>query len=67
VVTGGRRIRGTYLAENIARGGGRLGTLRRVVNGWLNTAGQRANILNGLLTDSGSGISAGTSEGEVGG
>jgi uncharacterized protein YkwD len=58
---------GSYLAENIAWGGGSLGTPRRVVNGWMNSAGHRANILNGLLTDSGIGISAGTPAGGAGG
>jgi uncharacterized protein YkwD len=58
---------GTYLAENIAWGGGSLGTPRRVVSGWLNSAGHRANILNGLLRDSGIGVSPGTPEGGSGG
>ena len=58
---------GSYLAENIAWGGGSLGTPRRVVSGWMNSAGHRANILNGLLVHSGIGVSRGTPEGGNGG
>jgi uncharacterized protein YkwD len=58
---------GGYLAENIAWGGGSLGTPRRIVSGWMNSSGHRANILNGLLTDSGIGVSPGTPQGGSGG
>jgi uncharacterized protein YkwD len=58
---------GSYLAENIAWGGGYLGTPRRVVSGWMNSADHRANILNGLLRDSGIGVSVGTPVGGGGG
>jgi uncharacterized protein YkwD len=58
---------GSYLAENIAWGGGSLGTPRRVVSGWMNSAGHRANILNGLLVQSGIGVSPGTPAGGSGG
>ena len=58
---------GGNLAENIAWGGGSLGTPRRIVSGWMSSAGHRANILNGLVRDSGVGVSAGTPEGGGGG
>jgi uncharacterized protein YkwD len=58
---------GGYLAENIAWGGGSLGTPRRIVSGWMNSSGHRANVLNGLLTDSGIGVSPGTPQGGSGG
>ena len=67
-----QRIRATgylggYLAENIAWGGGSLGTPRRIVGGWMNSSGHRANILNGVLRDSGIGVSPGTPQGGSGG
>ncbi len=58
---------GGYLAENIAWGGGSLGTPRRIVSGWMNSSGHRANILNGVLRDSGIGVSPGTPQGGSGG
>jgi uncharacterized protein YkwD len=58
---------GSYLAENIAWGGGSLGTPRRIVSGWMNSAGHRSNILSGGLTDSGIGVSPGTPQGGGGG
>jgi uncharacterized protein YkwD len=58
---------GGSLAENIAWGGGSLGTPRRVVSGWMNSAGHRANILNGAMRDSGVGVAPGTPEGGGGG
>lgn len=47
---------GGTLAENIAWGGGSLGTPRRIVTGWMNSAGHRANILNAAFRDSGVGV-----------
>jgi uncharacterized protein YkwD len=35
------------IAENIAYGSGRAGSPRRIVDGWMHSAGHRANILNG--------------------
>ncbi len=58
---------GSSLAENIAWGGGSLGTPRRVVSGWMNSPGHRDNILNGALRDSGVGVAPGTPEGGGGG
>jgi uncharacterized protein YkwD len=58
---------GSYLAENIAWGGGYLGTPRSVVSGWMHSSGHRANILNGVLRDSGIGVSVGTPVGGGGG
>jgi uncharacterized protein YkwD len=58
---------GALLAENIAWGGGGLGTPRRMVSTWMNSAGHRANILNGTLRDSGVGVAPGTPEGGGGG
>jgi len=58
---------GGYLAENIAWGGSYLGTPRRIVGGWMNSAGHRANILNGALRDSGVGVAPRTPQGGSGG
>ncbi len=57
----------SYIAENIAWGGGSLGTPRRIVSGWMNSPGHRANMLNGVLRDSGIGVSPGTPQGGSGG
>jgi uncharacterized protein YkwD len=48
---------GRPLAENIAWGGGHLGTPRRIVSGWMDSTGHRQNILNAALRDSGVGVS----------
>ena len=48
---------GRPLAENIAWGGGYLGTPRRIVSGWMSSTGHRQNILNAALRDSGVGVS----------
>jgi uncharacterized protein YkwD len=58
---------GRYLAENIAWGGSYVGTPRRIVAGWMNSAGHRANILNGTLRDSGVGVAPRTPQGGSGG
>ncbi len=58
---------GGYLAENIAWGGGSLGTPRSIVGGWMNSTGHRANILNGGLRDSGVGVAVSTPQGGSGG
>ncbi len=58
---------GGTLAENIAWGGGSLGTPRRIVSGWMNSGGHRANILSGAVRDSGIGVAPGTPQGPGGG
>jgi uncharacterized protein YkwD len=58
---------GGSMAENIAWGGGSLGTPRRIVAAWMSSAGHRANILNGGLVDSGVGVAARTPQGGSGG
>jgi hypothetical protein len=47
------------LGENIASGSGSLGTPQKIVAGWMNSAGHRANILNASFRDSGVGVAAG--------
>jgi len=46
--------------ENIARGGGHLGTPRSIVNAWMNSSGHRANILNRTFDEVGVGYTKGT-------
>ena len=58
---------GGYLAENIAWGDRSLGTPRRIVGAWMNSAGHRAHILSGSLLDSGIGVAPRTPQGGVGG
>jgi uncharacterized protein YkwD len=58
---------GSRLAENIAWGQRSLGTPRRIVAAWMDSAGHRANILNGALRDSGIGVAARTPGGATGG
>ena len=58
---------GGTLAENIAWGGGSLGTPRRIVGSWMNSGGHRANILSGTLRDSGIGVASRTPQGGGGG
>lgn len=50
---------GYQIGENIAWGGGILSTPRRIVSAWMNSAGHRANILNGAYRDIGVGIALG--------
>ncbi len=58
---------GGGMAENIAWGDGSLGTPSRIVGAWMNSAGHRANILNGALQDSGVGVAPRTPGGGTGG
>jgi uncharacterized protein YkwD len=64
----GARISATgYVArtwgENIAWGSGSLGTPAQIVQNWMNSAGHRANILNGAFAESGIGVAVGTPTG----
>jgi uncharacterized protein YkwD len=45
--------------ENIAWGSGGLGTPAAIVDGWMHSAGHRANILNGSFTQIGIGVADG--------
>jgi len=45
--------------ENIAWGSGSLATPESIVDGWMHSAGHRANILNGAFTQIGIGIADG--------
>ena len=45
--------------ENIAWGSGSLGTPASIVDGWMHSAGHRANILNGAFTQIGIGVAGG--------
>jgi uncharacterized protein YkwD len=45
--------------ENIAWGSGSLGSPGSIVDGWMHSAGHRANILNGAFTQIGIGIADG--------
>ncbi|HEX4732973.1 MAG TPA: CAP domain-containing protein [Thermoleophilaceae bacterium] len=47
------------IGENIAWGSGALATPRAIVNGWMHSAGHRANILHGKFRDIGIGIKLG--------
>lgn len=47
---------GWALAENIAWGGGELGTPRAIVQAWMHSSSHRQNILDGSLTDIGIGV-----------
>jgi uncharacterized protein YkwD len=51
--------------ENIAWGSGSLATPASIVNGWMRSAGHRANILNGRFTQIGIGVAAGAPQGGV--
>jgi uncharacterized protein YkwD len=53
--------------ENIAWGGGSLGTPAAIVDAWMHSAGHRANILNGTFTQIGLGIAAGAPQAGAGG
>jgi uncharacterized protein YkwD len=48
------------LAENIAWGSGYYGAPDYIFNSWMNSAGHKANILNGTLREIGIGVAAGT-------
>lgn len=48
------------LAENIAWGSGSYGAPDAIYQGWLNSAGHKANIMNGTLREIGIGVAAGT-------
>ncbi len=59
---------GAYsLGENIAWGGGSLGTPRAIVRAWMDSAGHRANLLNPRFRDVGIGIAAGVPPGGMAG
>ena len=58
---------GRPLSENIAWGGGYLGTPRRRVSGWMNSTGHRENLLDAAARDSGVGVSPGIPPGGSGG
>jgi hypothetical protein len=47
------------VGENIAWGSGSLATPVSIVDGWMHSAGHRANILNGSFAEIGIGIAAG--------
>ena len=49
-------------AENIAWGGGHLGSAKRIVESWMNSTGHRHNILGRQYTELGVGIALGTPE-----
>lgn len=51
--------------ENIAWGSGELGTPASIVDGWMHSAGHRANILNGGFTQIGIGIADGAPQAGV--
>jgi uncharacterized protein YkwD len=59
---------GSYsLGENIAWGGGSLGTPRAIVRAWMHSAGHRANLLNPRFRHVGVGIAAGVPPGGMAG
>ena len=59
---------GAYsLGENIAWGGGSLGTPRAIVRAWMHSAGHRANLLNPRFRHVGVGIAAGVPPGGMAG
>jgi uncharacterized protein YkwD len=51
--------------ENIAWGSGSLATPASIVDGWMRSAGHRANILNGSFSQIGIGIAAGAPQGGI--
>ena len=53
-------------AENIAWGGGHLGSAKRIVQSWMKSAGHRHNILGRRYTELGVGIALGTPRGTDG-
>lgn len=50
------------VGENIAWGGGPLGSPLEIVKGWLRSPGHRANILNARFREIGIGVAIGTPE-----
>jgi uncharacterized protein YkwD len=58
---------GATSGENIAWGGGALGTPAQIVASWMNSPGHKANILNGAFTNSGVGVAPVTPSGGGGG
>jgi uncharacterized protein YkwD len=61
-----RGARSWNVGENIAWGGGRLGTPRSIGRAWMNSPGHRANILSRSFRAIGIGIAAGTPNGSDG-
>lgn len=57
---------GTYVGENIAWGSGVYATPRKIVSGWMNSSGHRANILNPEYRDTGVGVAVGNPQGRRG-
>ena len=55
-----RGARSFSFAENIAWGGGELGSPKSIVQSWMHSAGHRRNILNGQYTQIGVGVAVGT-------
>jgi uncharacterized protein YkwD len=53
------------VGENIAWGSGRYGTPASIVDGWMHSAGHRANILNGSFAEIGIGIAPGAPQAGV--
>ena len=53
--------------ENIAWGSGSLATPASIVDGWMHSAGHRANILNGSFTQIGIGIATGAPQAGISG
>lgn len=59
---------GAYsIGENIAWGGGSLGTHRAIVRAWMRSAGHRANLLNPRFRDVGVGVAPGVPPGGMAG
>jgi uncharacterized protein YkwD len=56
----------TNVAENIAWGSGTLGDPSTIFANWMNSAGHKANILNGSLREIGIGVASGTFQGYSG-
>ena len=61
-----RGSRNAFLGENLAWGGGRLGTPRAIVRSWMNSPGHRANILRRGFADIGIGVALSTPVGVPG-
>ncbi|MGI8594384.1 MAG: CAP domain-containing protein [Solirubrobacteraceae bacterium] len=61
------RYRFSTWGENIAWGGGKLGTPASIVRNWMKSRGHRANILNGAFKESGIGIAVGDPDSTVSG
>lgn len=54
--------RGSTAGENIAWGSGELGSPAQIVDGWMHSAGHRANILNPSFTRAGTSVILGAPE-----